>query len=202
MKRQTKIIAVVLSGLFLGLAGAVLADRDEAHEHEREYEHEDDEHGYLQRWFGGSKPVISPVVSQLYKDECGSCHFAYQPGLLPASSWDRIMSTLDDHFGENAELSAENQLAIRDYLLNLASGRVNQGLPNRITASLDGAAAPLRITETPFFLHEHDEIPRRMVQDNDEVRSFSNCDACHTQAAQGSFREHEIRIPGYRQWDD
>jgi hypothetical protein len=200
MKPQTKIIAVVLTGLFLGLTGAVLADRDDAYEHESE--HEGDEHGYMQRWFGGSKPVISPVVSQLYKDECGSCHFAYQPGLLPASSWDRIMSTLDDHFGENAELSDENRLAIRDYLLNLSSGRVNQGLPNRITASLDGATAPLRITETPFFLREHNEIPRRMVQDNNQVRSFSNCDACHTRAAQGSFREHEIRIPGYLQWDD
>ncbi len=200
MKRQTQIILVALTGLFLGLTGVVLADRDEAYEHESE--HKDGERGYMQRWFGGSKPVISPVVSQLYQDECGSCHFAYQPGLLPASSWDRIMSNLDDHFGENAELSDENRLALRDYLLGLSAGRVKQGLPKRISASLDGAAAPLRITETRFFLHEHDEIPNQMVQGNDQVRSFSNCDACHTRAAQGSFREHEIRIPGYRQWDD
>jgi hypothetical protein len=188
-----------MSGLLLGLTGVVLAERDD---HEHEYEHEEHEHGYLQRWFAPTRPVISPVVSQLYQEECGSCHFAYQPGLLPAVSWQQIMQNLDDHFGENAELGEAEQAAIQDYLLSLSAGRVDQGLPRRIKASLDGMTPPLRITKTRFFLHEHDEIPQLMVQDNDQVRSFSNCDACHSRAAQGSFREHEILIPGYGRWDD
>ena len=200
MKRQTKILGLAISGLLLGLAGVVLADRDDGYE--QEYEHEEPEHGYFQRWFGPPQPVISPVASQLYQEECGSCHFAYQPGLLPASSWQEIMAHLDDHFGENAELGEAKRVEIRDYLTSLSAGRVDQGLPNRISSSMRGMQPPLRITETRFFIHEHGEIPRRMVQDNDQVRSFSNCDACHSRAAQGSFREHEIHIPGYGRWDD
>jgi hypothetical protein len=199
MTRQSKFWLLALSGLMLTLTGVVLADRDED---EHEYEHEEHEHGYFQRWFGPPQPVISPVASQLYQEECGSCHFAYQPGLLPEVSWQRIMASLDDHFGENAELGEENRVTIRDYLVSLSAGQVEQGLPRRISASLGDTTPPLRITETRFFRHEHDEIPRRMVQDNDQVRSFSNCDACHSRAAEGSFREHEVRIPGYGHWDD
>ena len=51
------------------------------------------------------RPGVAPVSNQQYADECGACHFAYQPGWLPARSWKRLMSTLDDHFDENAELS-------------------------------------------------------------------------------------------------
>jgi hypothetical protein len=199
MKRQTKLMWLVMSGLLLGLAGVVLADRDHGREHAYEDEHE---HEYWQRWFGSHRPMISPVASQLYQEECGSCHFAYQPGLLPAASWQGIMGNLDDHFGENAELDEANRLALQDYLLSQSAGRVDQGLPNRISASLGNMSPPLRITKTRFFLHEHDEIPQRMVQGNDQIRSFSNCDACHREAAQGSFREHEIQIPGYGSWDD
>jgi hypothetical protein len=49
---------------------------------------------------------------------------------------------------------------------------------------------------------EHDDITSKMVIGNEQVRSFSQCDACHTRAKQGSFREHEIHIPGYGRWDD
>ncbi len=194
MRLNKKIIAISLIGFTIGLAGVVMADR--------EHEDDDDDHGRYKRWFGGSKPVISSVESKLYADECGSCHFAYQPGLLPAQSWQRIMTNLEDHFGENAELGEKELTSISNYLQANAAGRIRQGLPDRISASQGNNQAPLRITETRFFRHEHDEIPNRMVVDNEQVRSFSNCDACHTQAKQGSFREHEIRIPGYGRWDD
>jgi hypothetical protein len=146
--------------------------------------------------------VIAGVDSKLYAVECGSCHFAYQPGLLPAVSWQRIMAGLEDHFGENAELGAQERETISRYLTTHSADRQRRGLPKRISASLGPGQPPLRITETRFFRHEHDEIPSRMVTDNQKVRSFSNCNACHTRAKQGSFREHEIRIPGYGRWDD
>lgn len=196
MTRKYQLITVSMLGLLLGLTGAVLADRDDEEEHEYE------EHHGFRHWIGESKPVIAGVQSKLYATECGSCHFAYQPGMLPAASWERIMTGLEDHFGENAELADQERESIERYLMKNAADRVRQGLPNRINASLGGSNPPLRITETRFFRHEHDEIPARMVRDNQQVRSFSNCDACHTRAKQGSFREHEIRIPGYGYWDD
>ena len=49
---------------------------------------------------------------------------------------------------------------------------------------------------------EHNEIPARFVTANPKVNSFSQCDACHIDAEQGSFNEHDVRIPGYGRWDD
>src|SRR6266496_1730184 len=52
-----------------------------------------------------------------YEKECGSCHFAYQPGWLPERSWRRIMESLRDHFGENAELKVTDRDSVLAYLV-------------------------------------------------------------------------------------
>ena len=46
-----------------------------------------------------TKTDVAPVNNQLYIKECGSCHFPYQPGLLPANAWNKMMANLDKHFG-------------------------------------------------------------------------------------------------------
>ena len=35
---------------------------------------------------------VNPVNNKQYKDECGSCHFAYQPGLLTTRSWEKLLT--------------------------------------------------------------------------------------------------------------
>ncbi|MDX2477487.1 MAG: cytochrome C, partial [Gammaproteobacteria bacterium] len=60
---------------------------------------------------------------------------------------------------------------------------------------------PLRITETPYFVHEHREIPKRIIE-LPEVGSLSQCNACHRYAEQGSFSEDDIWIKGIGHWDD
>ncbi len=37
--------------------------------------------------FFGKELDVAPVKNALYLEECGACHFAYQPGLLPSRSW-------------------------------------------------------------------------------------------------------------------
>jgi hypothetical protein len=59
-----------------------------------------------------------------------------------------------------------------------------------------------RISETDYFRGQHHEIGRNMVEDNPKVGSFSRCEVCHANADQGSFRERDVRIPGYARWDD
>jgi len=59
-----------------------------------------------------------------YTDACGSCHLVYQPGLLPARSWDRIMTALSDHFGDNAELDPAASSEIRRFLKQLRKERI------------------------------------------------------------------------------
>src|SRR5258706_9321948 len=52
-----------------------------------------------------------------YEKECGSCHFPYQPAWLPERSWRRIMGSLRDHFGDNAELKVQDRDAVLAYLV-------------------------------------------------------------------------------------
>lgn len=145
---------------------------------------------------------VARATDQKYLEECGACHFAYQPGLLPARSWDKLMGGLADHFGENAELAAESVAYLRAYLTQNAADNAPYKRSQGMMRSLKAEETPLRISETRYFLGKHHELPQGLVQDNPEVQSFSRCDACHTRAGEGSYNEHQVRIPGYGQWDD
>jgi hypothetical protein len=52
----------------------------------------------------------------LYQQECAACHVAYPPGLLPARSWERLMSGLPKHFGSDASLDAATTRQIANWL--------------------------------------------------------------------------------------
>ena len=56
--------------------------------------------------------------------------------------------------------------------------------------------------QIPYFIHEHDEIPKRMIVDNQQVNSLSQCDTCHKDAIKGDFNEDRVVIPGFGPWDD
>ena len=145
---------------------------------------------------------VAVIDSPLYKEECGSCHMAYPAGLLPAKSWSKLMSELDNHFGDNAELDAELSRSISEYLLSNSADKSNYRRSIKFNKSIKSGDVPVRITATPYFRHKHDEVPDRLVSANPKVRSFSQCNACHAKAEQGSFSEHDISIPGYGKWDD
>ncbi|MES9992676.1 MAG: diheme cytochrome c [Candidatus Thiodiazotropha sp.] len=164
----------------------------------------DDDRGehFFSRWFKHEMKVNNPEQRKLYQEECGSCHFPFQPGFLPVQSWREMMLNLDDHFGENAELEDEERDRLLGYLTSNSADRINAEIPNKVMWSLRYKPSPKRITETAFFRHEHDEIPSRVMQRLKDKVSFSNCDGCHTRAMQGSYDEHEIDIPGMGPWDD
>lgn len=152
------------------------------------------------RWKG--RLDVAPVDNPLYKKECGSCHFAYQPGFLPARSWEKMMGNLANHFGDNAELDPEDQKAITDYLLANAADGMQYKASAKIMRSLGEQYAPQRISETPYFIREHREIPGNLVANNPQVKSLSHCGRCHTNADTGSFNEHDVIIPGYGRFED
>ncbi len=159
----------------------------------------DDDEG---RFGSGHRPGVAPVDNALYDKECGACHFAYQPGLLPARSWKRLMAGLEDHFGENAEMDEADVKAITEYLVKHSADKSDYKRSRKMARSIPAAATPLRITEVPYFRHEHEEIPDRVVRGNAKVGSLANCDACHARVKAGSFDEDEIEIPGYGRWED
>ncbi|WP_227753489.1 MULTISPECIES: diheme cytochrome c [Ramlibacter] len=126
----------------------------------------------------GGRPAV-PLLPR-YVQECAACHVAYPPGMLPAASWERLMKTLPQHFGNDASLDAATQRDLSRWLQANAGG---------------GAPPPQdRITRSAWFVREHNEIPAAVWQ-RPAIRQASNCAACHTRADQGDFNEHTVRIP-------
>lgn len=167
---------------------------------ESEYEHE---HDNRQVGFNDNRNRLRyeqmRKAGQNYIEECGSCHMAYPPGLMPPQSWQKVMSGLEDHFGENAELDTPTEKMLTQFLLKSSAPR--EGVYRRMFRNLN-QAAPLRITQMPYFRRIHNEIPARLIQGNEKVRSLSQCDSCHRDAKRGRFDEGRVAIPGATRWDD
>ncbi|MBU3739987.1 MAG: cytochrome C, partial [Rhodoferax sp.] len=121
-----------------------------------------------------------------YQQECAACHIAYPPALLPAASWQRLMGSLDRHFGTDASLDAASVRDLTRWLTQNAGSyrRVSEPPPQD------------RITRSAWFVRQHGghEVPAD-VWKRAAVGSPANCAACHTRADQGRFDEREIRIP-------
>jgi cytochrome b len=131
-------------------------------------------------------------VSATYRAECGDCHWAYHPSLLPRASWAGIMNSLGDHFGEDATLGANEAAEIAAYLEHFAAEAWDTEAANRLaTTSSD---APLRITLSPYFVRKHREI-QPAVFERTGIRSRGNCIACHRDADSGRFDDQAIDIP-------
>jgi hypothetical protein len=129
-------------------------------------------------------PRMPAQVPERYTAECAACHVAYPPGFLPAASWQRIMAGLDRHYGSDASMEAESVRQISAWL-NDHSGT---GRRTREAPPQD------RITRADWFVREHRKIDAAVWQ-HPKVRSPAQCQACHVQAAQGRFDEHQIRVP-------
>lgn len=147
---------------------------------------------------------VKPVANKTYQSECGDCHFAYQPGLLPARSWEKLLTAdaLRKHFGVNAEIEADTLQVIRDYAVENAAEKSYYKRSRKIANASAAGDAPLRITELRYIDRVHRSIPMNMVRGNKDVKSLSFCDKCHTQAAQGVFDNDTVSIPNYPNWDD
>jgi hypothetical protein len=136
---------------------------------------------------------LSPVNNATYEENCGSCHFAYQPGLLPSGSWNKILSGLEDHFGETVELDSDVKRIIKDYLSVNASERSSSKRARKIMECL-GSETPLRITEIPYIQKKHHEISLDILK-RESIGSLSNCSACHTTAVSGIYDDDDVVIP-------
>jgi len=179
----------VLGGGVLGLANASDRWGEDESEHERSSVR------------SSAKP-LGPVA-EAYIEECSACHMAYPAGFLPERSWNRLLSNLGDHFGENAEVEPDTLAQIKGYLSANAGEYTSNRRAQKFLRSIAAADAPLRITELKYFKRKHHEIPDRLVSGNPEVGSFSQCDVCHGEGAQqGYFDDDRVNIPGYGRWDD
>jgi hypothetical protein len=119
----------------------------------------------------------------IWRAECGGCHVAYRPALLPATEWRQLMGSLDRHFGADASVDTNTATEIDRFLAASAGrgeGRVAEAQP--------------RITTTRWFRHKHNEVSAAAFRST-SVKTAANCAACHPGAAAGDFNEHAVRIP-------
>lgn len=119
-----------------------------------------------QAYAGSGKLPDANDPNTKWKAECGSCHVAYPPQLLSADSWQRLMGSLNHHFGANAVLDAGDNKKILGFLER------NAGSGDRYSSST------MRISDTQWFKHEHHVIATKEWSHPD-VKSRSNCSACH-----------------------
>jgi hypothetical protein len=140
-----------------------------------------------------AKEYLTPVNNQTYFDECGACHFAYQPELLPSGSWDKILAGLEDHFGETIELDPDSKRVIAEYLKVNAAEHSRAKRSVKIMSSL-GSNTPMRITEIPYIQAKHRKIYQDVLQ-RESISSLSNCSACHVIAEKGIYEDDYVRIP-------
>jgi hypothetical protein len=140
---------------------------------------------------------LPPTVPPAYTQECGSCHTAYPPGMLPAESWQRTMAGLDRHFGTDASLDAAAQREIGSWL------RTHAGTMKRAQE----APPQDRITRSAWFDREHRKV-EPAVWRHASVKSAANCGACHAGADRGDYDEDQLRLPAgldarhLRSWRD
>ncbi len=135
---------------------------------------------------------LAPVNNDTFKQECGACHFAYQPGLLPSKSWEKILSNLPSHFGEEVSLDDKSKNIIGEYLQSYAAEHSSAKRARKILKSLRGQT-PLRITETPYIQEKHHELDSSIFR-RESIGSRSNCIACHPTAEQGNYDDDFVKI--------
>ncbi|MEO8119639.1 MAG: diheme cytochrome c [Rhodoferax sp.] len=133
---------------------------------------------------GSKGPIVPPLPK--YTQECASCHLAYPASMLPAASWQRLMGSLDKHYGTDASLDDASAKEISVWL------KAHAGTYKRVSEE----PPQDRISKSAWFLRKHrdGEVPAA-VWKRASVGGASNCAACHSNAAQGSFSERDIKIP-------
>jgi Dihaem cytochrome c len=187
MRKTTIAIAIAV----LAASGTVAtASEHGKHERGRDRRGEREDDGR-----GRSAPV-APADAEgraLYRKECGACHLDFPPGFLPAESHRRIMAGLERHFGQNAELDPAVRDRVERYLVENAAEARSARKSQKVLGSLAGAA-PLRITEVPWFERKHRRIDASVAA-RPTVRSRANCAACHAGAADWDFDDDRVKIP-------
>ena len=164
-------------------------DDDDHHDNDDDDDHKKDRNGSKH----SRKRYLRPVDNPTYKEECGACHFVYQPALLPSGSWEKILAGLEDHFGEALELDPDSKKIITEYLKANAAERSSAKRAVKIMRTL-GSRAPLRITEIPYIQEKHHEVSANVLK-RESIGSLSNCSACHTTAEKGIYEDDYVVIP-------
>ena len=112
------------------------------------------------------------------------------------------MNDLENHFGDDATLSAENFQTLSKYLNDhSAEKNMNYKRSNRIVSSIPVGQIPDSISTTPYMIKKHKDIRKDLITQK-EVKGLFNCIACHKTADKGMYGDRDINIPNFGKWED
>ncbi len=151
--------------------------------------------GYFQQTPGHPNlPFNGPVLAEdpAWQRECGSCHEAYHPSLLPARSWTATFAQQHEHFGEDlalddsvvSSLSAFATEHSAEHAATPAAWKFDSRTPRDLT--------PLRITDTPYWKRRHRSLGDAQWKQTKKI----DCGGCHFDAELGTFEPGAIAIGG------
>jgi cytochrome b len=141
-------------------------------------------------------PFIGPSlpVNATWESECGGCHLAFHPSLLPARSWEALLDGQADHFGDDLALDPATLAELRAFARGHAAEAALTEAAWKINRSVPAQATPTRITGTGYWKRKHAGIPEAVWQGSG-VRTRANCTACHLDAERGTFEDAAMHLP-------
>jgi hypothetical protein len=128
---------------------------------------------------------VGANTDPVYEKECGSCHFAYQPGWLPERSWRALMGSLGSHFGENATIAKHD--AVLAYLVAGSADRATNLRSREIVQVIKPNESPISITKVLYVGGIHGGFLDPAFEGKPQVKTLAHCPACHQRAERGWF---------------
>jgi len=137
-----------------------------------------------------TRPPAPLAADKTWQDECGGCHLAFHPSLLPARSWAQLLAGQDEHFGEELGISARKLQLLSAFASAHAAEALESSVAWKMEHSIPGGATPLRITTTPYWQQRHARIAAAVFASTRR----SECGACHQDAKAGTFAPQAIHL--------
>ena len=136
------------------------------------------------------KFALETSTYTLYKKECGSCHIAYAPYLLPKKAWGSLMGGLENHFGDDASLEEADFERLSAFLKTHSS----EAYESFFKANLAGEnESEIAISKYKFYEKAHKELPQELFKSSN-IKSKANCNACHEDGELGFFGKSGIKF--------
>jgi len=136
-------------------------------------------------------PFTGPALAMdaQWQHECGSCHLAFHPSLLPVRSWQAMLAQ-EDHFGEDLALDPAIAASLSSYAGAHSAERAETPTAWKIASRTPADSTPLRITEIAYWKRRHADVTEADWQRVKKV----DCGGCHLDADLGTFEPGAIHI--------
>ena len=142
------------------------------------------------------QPYQGPELpdNALWRQECGDCHFAFHPTLLPERSWRKVFEQQHEHFGDDLDLSEDTLKELLAFHLKYPAESNLTEPARKILFYTPENETPIRVTETHYWVKKHEDVNPKYWK-HKKVKSKANCRACHLDAERGTYEDSDMRLP-------